>query len=160
MNSRSLEIPRPALILGIGGLLPFFTTAVAVWFQPEIANPASGLTISEFGLRALGAYGAVILSFLGGVRWGKLLDDEARLRQWGPLTLSVLPSLVAWVSLLLTPPAMLLLLMAGFVAQYELDRLAVKQHELPAWFGRLRLILSSGAVLSLALALAAISLKL
>ena len=159
MNSKSLEIPRPALILGVGGLLPFFATALAVWFQPEIDNPASGLTISEFALRALGAYGAVILSFLGGVRWGKLLDDEARLRQWGPLTLSVLPSLIAWGSLLLAPAAMLLLLMAGFVAQYFLDRLAVKQHELPAWFGRLRLILSSGAVLSLALALVAVTLR-
>ena len=158
MKTKSLEIPRPALILGVGGLLPFFATALGVWFQPEIVNPASGQTVSEFALRALGAYGAVILSFLGGVRWGKLLDDEARLRQWGPLTLSVLPSLIAWGSLLLAPPGMLLLLMAGFVAQYLLDRLAVKQYELPAWYGRLRLILSSGAVLSLVLALVGVSL--
>ncbi len=158
MHSKTLEIPRPALLLGVGGLLPFFATAVAVWYQPSIDNPATGLTISEFALRALGAYGAVILSFLGGVRWGKLLVDEARLRQWVPLTLSVLPSLVAWCSLLLSPPAMLLLLMAGFAAQYVLDRLAVRRQELPAWFGRLRLLLSSGAVLSLTVALLGISL--
>lgn len=159
MNSRTQEIPRPALVLGIGGLLPFAATAVAVWYQPEIGDTNSSLTISRFALHALGAYGAVILSFLGGVRWGKLLDDEARLDQWGPLALSVLPSLVAWCSLLLPPSSMLILLIAGFVTQYVLDRAAVRRGELPAWFGRLRLILSSGAVLSLIAALLGISLN-
>ncbi len=158
MQSKTLEIPLPALMLGVGGLLPFVATAIAVWHQPEIGNKASSLNISEFALHALGAYGAVILSFLGGVRWGKLLDDDARLRQWSPLTLSVLPSLIGWCSLLLTPAAMLLLLIAGFAIQYALDLMAVRRLELPAWFGRLRLILSSGAVLSLIVALVGISL--
>ncbi len=158
MHSKTLEIPRPALVLGLGGLLPFVATAIAVWHQPEIGNTASSLDISEFALQALGAYGAVILSFLGGVRWGKLLDDDARLRHWAPLALSVLPSLIGWCSLLLPPPAMLLLLIAGFAAQYALDISAVRRGELPPWFGRLRLILSSGAVLSLTAALVGISL--
>ena len=158
MHSKTREIPRPALILGLGGLLPFIATAIAVWHQPGISNTAPSPTVSEFALHALGAYGAVILSFLGGVRWGKLLDDDARLRQWIPLTLSVIPSLIGWYSLLLPPSAMLLLLIAGFAAQYAVDLFAVRRLELPPWFGRLRLILSSGAVLSLTVALVGISL--
>lgn len=156
MHSMTREIPRPALILGLSGLLPFFAMAIAVWLEPASSRTESGL--SGFALHALGAYGAVILSFLGGVRWGNLLHDEARLRQWIPLTLSVMPSLIGWCSLLLAPSAMLLLLIAGFVAQYALDRNAVKRFELPHWFGQLRLILSSGAVLSLTVALVGISL--
>ena len=98
---------------------------------------------------ALGGYGAVILSFLGGVRWGNLLFDQASLNSWLPLTLSVLPSLIAWPALLLAPVPMLALLAAGFTLQYALDVAGVKRGELPVWFGRLRLILTTGAILSL-----------
>lgn len=150
MNMQSASIPRPALILGLGGLLPFFVTAIAALVLDN-ADPSS-TTTSESAVKALGAYGAVILSFLGGVRWGKLLDEPDQLRQWLPLTLSVAPSLIAWPALLLPDTPMLMLLMAGFVIQYALDRAAVRHNHLPVWFGRLRLMLTCGAVASLALA--------
>ena len=146
MSMNSTRIPRPALVLGLSGLLPFFATALAVWLQAGIGSSSQSVPASDFALRALGAYG-----------WGKLLDDEARLSQWIPLSLSVLPSLIGWCALLLAPSAMLLLLIAGFIAQYASDLSAARRLELPAWFGRLRLILSSGAVLSLTVALAGIS---
>lgn len=157
MQSRKTEIPRPALILGLGGLLPFMATAIAVWYQPGFGSESPSTSGSAHAVHALGAYGAVILSFLGGVRWGSLLHDDARLQQWAPLSLSVLPSLIGWCALLLSAPAMLLLLTAGFVSQYFLDLYAVRRLELPSWFGRLRLVLSSGAVLSLTVALLGIS---
>ncbi len=136
-------IPRPALVLGLGGLLPFFATAIAsiaLDSPPEEAGRA---------VQALGAYGAVILSFLGGVRWGDLLDDSVRINQWMPLTLSVVPSLIAWSALLLGSTSMLAVLIVGFAFQYSLDRAAVQRGALPEWFGRLRLILTCGALLSL-----------
>ena len=142
MNNSSVSIPRPALILGLGGLLPFLVSAIAVIILDGNGLSGEGLS-NEFALHALGAYGAVILSFLGGVHWG-------------PLTLSVVPSLIAWPALLLGTTAMLSLLIAGFSLQYVLDRAAVERDELPAWFGRLRLMLTSGAVLSLSGALLAV----
>ncbi|ASJ70699.1 DUF3429 domain-containing protein [Granulosicoccus antarcticus] len=150
MNRHSATIPRPALILGLGGLLPFFTTALIVCLVQFTQLPA--MFSSDFLVHALGAYGAVILSFLGGVRWGKLLDDEARLEQWAPLTLSILPSLIAWLALLLETRSTLLLLTAGFALQYAQDRAAARRHELPDWFARLRLMLTSGAMASLLVA--------
>ena len=140
-------IPRPALVLGLGGLLPFFATAIAsiaLDSPPEEAGIADGRAV-----QALGAYGAVILSFLGGVRWGDLLDDSVRINQWMPLTLSVVPSLIAWSALLLGATSMLAVLIVGFAFQYSLDRAAVQRGALPEWFGRLRLILTCGALLSL-----------
>ena len=131
------RVPLPARVLGVGGLLPFALGAVLLWWPIE--------AVAEFGTRLLGAYGAVILSFLGGVRWGRLLGDEARLERWLPLTLSVLPSLVAWAALLLPPDAMFATLAVGLVLQYLIDRDAVESGELPIWYGRLRLPLTIGA---------------
>ena len=138
-------IPRPALILGLAGLIPFFACSIlSIW--PDSAY-------RELALLALGGYGGLILSFLGGVRWGNLLHDSARLQQWIPLVMSVVPTLIAWVALLLQPGGMLLLLIAGFVFQYLLDLTASRRHSLPIWYGRLRLILTSGALLALVMAL-------
>ena len=131
------SIPTPALALGLGGLLPFAAGAIASWL------PHVGL--AAIGLAALGAYGAVILSFLGGVRWGAVLFDEAALERWTPLVLAVLPSLVAWVALLAPPAPMLALLLAGLLGQYALDRSAARSGALPAWYARLRTILTAGA---------------
>lgn len=103
----------------------------------------------QLAIYALGTYGAVILSFLGGVRWGNLLSDHSQVRRWGALTLSVVPSLIAWPALMMPPIAMLATLSAGFVFQFALDVEAVRREELPGWFGRLRKILTTGAVLAL-----------
>lgn len=151
-------IPTSALVLGLCGLVPFIGTAVLVWWPQPIGQwlPQARLaecSVTQPATLALGGYGAVILSFLGGVRWGNLLFDQARLNSWVPLMLSVLPSLIAWPALLLSPILMLTLLMAGFSLQYALDVAAVKRGELPVWFGRLRRVLSTGAILSLLIGL-------
>ena len=145
--SEARRIPTPALALGLGGLVPFAAGAALAWL------PHAGL--AAIGLAALGAYGAVILSFLGGVRWGVELFDEAALARWGPLGLSVLPSLVAWAALLAPPAPMLALLAAGLVAQWALDRAAVPGGTLPPWYLRLRTILTIGAVAATLAGLAA-----
>jgi hypothetical protein len=153
-------IPFPALVLGLGGLLPFLFGALLAIFPgllPALTAPSgtAGDKPLISAIAMLGAYGAVILSFLGGVRWGNLLEDRNRLERWLPLSLSVIPSLIAWPALLLTAPAMFGLLVAGFVFQYLLDINDVAQGQLPAWFGRLRLMLTSGAVICLSVGLVA-----
>lgn len=156
MSVQNASIPYPALTLGLGGLLPFFTAAIAVCYLA--GTEPSEAASRNFALRALGGYGAVILSFLGGIRWGNLLHDNSQADRWGPLTWSVVPSLVAWTALLLAPGAMLMLLFIGFGCQYLLDRAAVSRQELPAWFGRLRLMLTTGAMASVLIAWLAVNL--
>ena len=162
MAARKQAIPTPALVLGVGGLIPFGAAAFTACFPASVfellGNESSAADIQHYAIQALGAYGAVILSFLGGIRWGKLLNDKSRIKHWSPLALSVVPSLVAWFALLLAPIWMLSVLAAGFVLQYALDIEAVKRGELPAWFGRLRTILTTGVILSLLTGLVAYSL--
>ncbi len=70
-------------------MLPFVGGALAAAVAPPSWHDAA--------LRALLAYGAVIVSFLGGIHWGSptgAAHDAARL--WG-----VVPSLLAWPLLLL-----------------------------------------------------------
>lgn len=157
----SSSIPSPALGLGLGGLVPFVVCALII-ANPEIAGNLiaeawSGQhALQSWCLMALSTYGAVILSFLGGIRWGHILHDQDQLNRWLPLSLSVMPSLVAWLALLLPTKWMLTVLIVGFLIQYALDANATNNAKLPLWFGKLRLILTCGAVCSLLLGLVAI----
>ena len=69
--------------LAYAGLLPFLGTALYIWFSPLIfpANYAYALLRWEL------LYGAIILSFMGGIRWGlamlnnKTISDYVTLNQ-------------------------------------------------------------------------------
>lgn len=63
--------------------------------------------------------------------------------------LSVVPALIAWPAMLISPPLAALLLVAGFIAHYLQDRRLARQATLPAWYLPLRLRLSSVASLCL-----------
>ena len=131
-------IPPAPLWLGLAGLLPFAAAAAGALLLPA---DQQGLA-----LRALLAYGAVILSFLGGVRWGLAIREAETAALLPRLAWSVTPSLLGWVALLLPPQPGLMLLAAGFVAALLADWRAA---EAPGWYRRLRLPLSAGAILAM-----------
>jgi len=143
------QIPTSALFLGLAGLIPFFAMAMVAVSLDD--------TYHEKAIHALGAYGAVILSFLGGVNWGVVLHDKTAMKRWGPLILSVIPSILAWVALLLPPLYTLSMLAAAMVLQFYLDSESVRKETLPLWYGRLRLMLTTGAVISLLTGLVALA---
>ncbi len=135
------RIPPAALALGLGGLIPFIFCAVAVGFDarlPLIGEP----------VRALVGYGAAILSFLGGVRWGFALRIADGGLQARAFTLSVLPSIAAWL-LLLAPPAMALAAMPIMFLLLGIADRRMTNVGAPAWFARLRTLLTAIVVLSL-----------
>ncbi len=157
MAAKTQAIPAPALTLGLAGLIPFILCALFAWLPDLLASlwpgsnggqPSSEL-VRQKAILGLGTYGAVILSFLGGVRWGNVLSNKVQVRRWVPLTLSVIPSLIAWPALLLPASWMLSILAAGFVLQYAADVEAVRQKILPAWYARLRTLLTTGTTVSL-----------
>jgi hypothetical protein len=135
-----VAIPHVALVLGLAGLIPFVASAAASLVADTVT--------SQLALKSLAAYAAVILSFLGGVRWGVLLPERARFDSYGPAVISVLPSIIAWCALLLDTRGMLVLLLIGLLAQYLIDSewspLGQGIH-FPRWYPRLRLLLSAGA---------------
>lgn len=142
-----MPIPRDALALGLLGLIPFYGSA----FGAFAAGPAHTIAVVSFAV-----YAAAILSFLGGVRWGLALTQSPP--PASAFALSVLPSIVGWITAaaMAIEPARVgaaTVFAIAFLAQYLWDRSATGAGA-PAWYPRLRLILTVG-VLGACLTLAA-----
>ena len=138
-------IPRSALILGLAGLLPFLWGVVTIQ-----SAAAAELTLATVGPRFIGPYvglfyGAVILSFMSGVLWGFATRAEGQVAATG-YALSVLPALWAFFVTGGGPVSAAIGLMAGFAGLLGLDWLFWKQGLAPAWWMKLRLILTVGVL--------------
>ena len=136
------EFSRWAQVLGYGGLIPFFAAAIASW---TVSGPVFGIDPIDAGR----AYGAVILSFLGGIRWGIALTSAKQVAAEKDLAISVAPSVAAWAALLLPALPGLVILLAGFIAQLYWDMRAHRKGLIPEWFKGLRVQLTFGAVIGL-----------
>jgi hypothetical protein len=123
--------------LGYGGLLPFLGLALASY----LAAPEYQAVL----LSALRGYGATILSFLGAIHWGLTMrattTPSPRMLAWG-----VLPSLVAWVALLLPAASGLLLLAASLWACLAVDSRVYPRLGLNGWLP-MRVVLTALASL-------------
>lgn len=111
--------------------------------------------LEERAIAALAAYGAVILSFLGGIHWGLAISVAGTADQKGVsyrrLTISVVPSLVAWCALLLPTGATLPVLAAAFAVMLAVDWRLAEKAEAPSWYPKLRWPLTTAVVFSLGL---------
>jgi len=132
-----------ALRLGFLGLVPFAgLAAVAALGEVEPARVANS---------ALLAYGATILSFLGGIHWGLALGRPA-LPQRDVLVMlgvGVLPQLLGWVALLVPTPLGHGLCALGLALFLVPDRAAVARGLAPVWFMHLRWPLSCAAAIAM-----------
>ncbi|CAI5483748.1 unnamed protein product [Closterium sp. Yama58-4] len=109
---------------------------------------------------AQAAYGAAILAFLGGPHWGLAMaryaatTSEASLGNFSVsaarYTWSVVPSLAAWVALLLPDGPKFALLLSFFLLVLGADTVFARTALVPSWYLPLRVLLSSIALLSLA----------
>ncbi|MEM1314575.1 MAG: DUF3429 domain-containing protein [Pseudomonadota bacterium] len=135
-------VPRPALWLGLSGLIPFVALAVLCHAAPAPWNFRA--------LVALAGYGAAILSFMGGCRWGFAASGmEEEGPSWFRLGVSVVPALLAWASLLAFPAAGALVCALGLIALFAADVSLTRAGGAPAWWPALRLPLTVGAAGSL-----------
>ena len=138
------EVPVAAERLGLVGLLPFVAGALLV---------VAGGAWRDWAETALLGYGAVILSFMGGVHWGMAIAAPA----CSPVRLawSVVWALIGWAGLLAGGDLGLLLLAAGFVGLFAYDRQATGRHEAPGWYPALRRPLTAVVVACLVVAMLA-----
>lgn len=138
-----LDIPKAALWLGLAGLIPLLYAAVAGSLAPHAP-------LHDVSLQALLAYGAMILSFLGGIRWGLTMATADPTGMLGPLFASTVRALLGWLALLVPSSTGLVMLAPGFTATLIADlRLSIAPH----WYRSLRLSLSVGAIISLLMGL-------
>jgi hypothetical protein len=137
------ELPPGAVRLGWAGVLPFLALSIAAWW-PASREPA---------MQGFLAYGALILSFLGGARWGRAMAGGAGTGQFAA---AVIPSLWGWLAWLLLPTVPALCLLAGgfaLVAWWDGRGDAIPA---PESFRRLRRGLSAAVLACHAIALAGV----
>jgi ABC-type amino acid transport system permease subunit len=145
MTTAPAALPRlPVTVawLGYGGLLPFLFLAPL-----SLIDQQHGVIWSD----ALYGYGAIIVSFIGALHWGfaialRDLSDQQRsaLFIW-----SVVPALMAWPALMVSPILAGPLLILAFIAHYVQDYRLASKVSLPEWYLPLRFRLTSVACICL-----------
>ncbi|MCB1431865.1 MAG: DUF3429 domain-containing protein [Alphaproteobacteria bacterium] len=142
MSAVPHSMPRLAVALGIAGLIPFLAGTLVVWLPMSAGYATTGLQLVTI-------YGAIILSFLGGVRWGTAIGPYDGHRQGMEFGLSVLAPLAGVLAVVLPFEAGLTLLIGGFLLQALWDVTSSEAGQLPLWFGRLRMSLTIVVILTL-----------
>jgi hypothetical protein len=130
------RVRTTAWALTLAGLIPFVGCAALIAF-----DPGGG----RVWIEPLAAYGAVILSFLGGALWGRELAGDRP--DAGRLILSNAPAVAAWLTFLpgVGDAVQLGVLAAGLVIIWVWDL-----GGMPGWYRALRTVATIGAVACLA----------
>jgi hypothetical protein len=134
--------------IGFAGLVPL--AVLTIW----LAGIPVDHVWRDMTIRLLTAYSAIVLTFLGGTRWGAALA-AGHPRTARDIALGVLPALLGWIVLFIPPQYGFVLLAVAFAAQGAWDTLAGQAGTLPPWFARLRMQLTAIAVVAMIVAFAA-----
>ncbi len=121
-----------AYALGYGGAVPFVVFVVMQWH---------GYQLTQGGMSLLYFYGSLILSFLGAPHWGYILAmaNKPEVKNLaGRLVIGVIPSLIAFFSILFDELSRLLIIGSSFVFVYVIDSILFRQENIPNWFLPLR----------------------
>ncbi|KAM9238878.1 transmembrane protein 69 [Leptosomus discolor] len=134
------DSPKPALYLSLTGLIPFVSVPLSMAIQ--------GTYYPELAFAQI-TYGAVTVSFLGGMRWGFALPEDSPAKpDWLNLANSTVPPLLACQALLfkdITQGAIALVMALGIALHYDISLLP----SYPRWFKVLRVVGTVVMVLSL-----------
>ena len=133
-------IPRTALYLALGGLVPFLVCAgVALSGNQVVLRGAE----DEIMLR----YGIIILAFMSGVLWGFATNASGKMATVA-YGLSVLPALWAFFTAVGPTPQALGALIPGFYGLLVLDYYFWRAGLAPPWWLRLRLPLTAAVMVT------------
>ena len=137
-----MDEKRTANVLTLLGALPFVFLAVLTF-----TSIAYSIRV-DASIVLLMLYAAIILSFLSGIRFGMEVRDPADGAN-ANLVWSVVPSLVAWFTLLVVYASVMAsdmhmigwgfaILALAFVLQFVWDAASTRAGETPRWFGAMR----------------------
>ena len=142
LNELWRSAPAPAIVFGVAGLLPFVGLTLLIGI--------GSVERHDFFVVSLACYGAVILSFVGALHWGYAVRNDARGGwSWIQYGWSILPSLVAWVSLLLPHSTGLTVQALAVIACFAFDKAVAGINATPAWLSALRALLTVVAACAL-----------
>jgi hypothetical protein len=131
----SLDNLRPmAWTIAFFGLIPFAAFVLALLILGHF-HPLHATLVDSFRL-----YSAVMLSFLGGIRWGLALrEDSGDVRD---LLFSIVPVIFGWAAMLLPVSYSLLVLLVAFCGQGAWDSFSFHRGIAPEWFAHLRIVMT------------------
>ena len=135
MTQRTGPTPPGVLVFGLLGVVPFWILPLAWRLARNGAGAAAAVET---------AYGVLILSFLGGARWGGAVRAAAP--DLGVVALAMTPTLGGLAILIIThgePRLALLSVAAALMLIWAWD---LSAKDVPPWYGRLRTVLTFGAV--------------
>ncbi|WP_187967965.1 DUF3429 domain-containing protein [Aquibium microcysteis] len=139
---------RTARFLALAGYAPILV--LVLWLMGiDAGHPARQPTQA-----LLESYCAIILSFLGGIRWGlgMVFRGGGSPRD---LAMSCIPPLLGWAAVYAPVPYAFALFAVAFAAQGAWDNFAAHSGIAPPWFGRLRILLTTLVVAAMVLAFVA-----
>lgn len=130
--------------LSIAGLVPFAAAVAAIW---------GGVSWLD-GWLLLQSYGAIILSFLAGMHWGRGLGAQ-NIHAVPMLLWSNVIALIAWLTLLMSTKLMIAsILFSCFTLQYLVDMRLARLGIMPHWFLPIRQHVTAGVLICCAMAIA------
>ena len=132
-------------IIGYCGLIPF--VGLSVWYAMTTNVQQAGFVLS-----ALLAYAAIILSFVGAIHWGRSLHEPHMVKSNLLQLISIIPTLLGWVALLVPAQVGLMILIVSFFLIYLFDRI---QYRELFWMQKIRFNLSMGVIFTLLISLLA-----
>jgi len=127
---------RLAWVLSIAGAVPFVVFALLLLVMGA-KNPLQSLVIDT-----LTTYGAVILSFLGGIRWGLAMKAAEPETERTALAASTVPAIVGWFSLLMPVPYVFAVQVLAFAFMGAWDSFSGQRGVFGLWFVKLRTVLT------------------
>ncbi|MGL4440276.1 MAG: DUF3429 domain-containing protein [Bosea sp. (in: a-proteobacteria)] len=146
VSKSTVTIP---LLLGAAGLVPFVALSAAL----VLGSSLPMFEDTDSVRIALVGYGVVILSFLGGIRWGLAMKETeaGNAKAKRDFIIAVIPALLGWFAWFQPSPMDLWLLAVAHIALGLLDYGLACRIIAPEWYGKLRLALASVAAVCLIL---------
>lgn len=137
-------------LLGYLGLLPVIVPTVLLFLDKH--HPA-------IWAHFIITYAAIILSFVGALHWAfaMTIHQASKLDKQFSFIWSVIPSLIAWLSLLINHLFASILLAIFFILNLAKDKNLAKKFDLPEWYLSLRTRLTY--IVTICLVVAAIHFK-
>ncbi|KAG9001320.1 hypothetical protein FRB90_011646, partial [Tulasnella sp. 427] len=147
------EVPKPILITGLAGALPYLGTAASTLYSARAAGLlAAGhaarvdydtaMSVLEAATQVQVTYGAVLLSFLGAMHWGMEFAGYGGHKGYRRLALGVAPVVFAWSTLVLDPTMALVVQWVGFTGMWYADQRVTLAGWTPVWYSQYRFYLS------------------
>ena len=134
LNNNNENTRKQAWFLSLAGFIPFGVLAIVLLVLGR-DHPLFDAVFDIFKV-----WSVIILSFLGGIRWGFALADQPF--DLNSLWLSVVGSILGWFALFLPDMYTMLTLLILFCAHGAWDSFYINSGKAPPWFASIRIVLT------------------